>query len=107
MRAVIHWACWTGKVKYVADRPTIEGLRYVLLQKFEARIVFEMFDIRPASGQEIVRRHDRVTFSEQCVAEMRPDEPGAACHQGSSLIHISAVCPLVRQAGLRAALARG
>src|SRR5436309_1048614 len=52
--------------------------RHVALLKREMRTSFQMCDVPDTAGNQIVQRDNRVTFRDQAVTKMGPDESGRA-----------------------------
>jgi hypothetical protein len=61
----------TRNVVYLSG---VERRADILLQKFEAGLVVEMGDVLHPSGQQVVGADDGVAFSQQRIAQMRPDK---------------------------------
>jgi hypothetical protein len=55
-----------------------DGLGDVMLDQPEPGLAFEMRDVVPRPGVEVVEGNDLVSFRKQAVAEVRADETGSA-----------------------------
>jgi hypothetical protein len=65
-------------VKDVIDFAYVERLANIFLDKFEARVVAQMFEVSAAAGEQIIDDNHVPAFTEQGIAEMRSQETSAA-----------------------------
>ena len=63
-------------MKYVIHLAAIEWLVNVDLLKFKSRVAAQMIKVGKPSSQQIVDGDNRITFGQQCVAQMRAQEAG-------------------------------
>ena len=64
VRGIVHRARWTREMKHVVDLATFDGEAHILLEKFKAGIVSEMFKVRQPSGKEVVDGDDSITVGQ-------------------------------------------
>jgi hypothetical protein len=66
--AVVHGAGRAGEVKNVVDFADIERLADIFFDKFEARLVAEVGDVREPAGEQIVDDDHIPAFGQQGIA---------------------------------------
>ena len=68
-----------AKCRTPSTRPSTGSLvAHVGAHEREARVLGEVREVLQPAGREVVDRDDLVAAREERVAEVRPDEPGAA-----------------------------
>ena len=76
-------------MKNVFHRPAIKRLAYVQPAEFKVGIPRQMLDVIHASGKQIIYRDYLVSFCQQGIAKMRPQEARSPCYQRA---HIETPC---------------
>jgi hypothetical protein len=61
---IVHRAGGAGEVEDVVHRPALDRMADVSFLELETRVGLEMFDVRSSPGEQVIDRHDRVTFSQ-------------------------------------------
>ena len=67
MNGVVHRTRRAGEVKYVIDSSAIERLVDVKLAKLKPAFVTQMLEIGLPTGQQVINRDNRVTFTQKRV----------------------------------------
>ncbi len=55
----------------VVYRATLDAIADVPLDKLETRHAAQMFDVRNPPGEQVIESHDRISFTQQRIAQMR------------------------------------
>ena len=85
--SIVHRAGRTGEVKDVVHHAALNRGANVLLEKFEAGVVPQMFQVGEPSREEIVGRNHRVTVSQQSITEMRTEKARSPGDQRACRFH--------------------
>src|SRR5690606_3347860 len=72
----------TGQIVDLVD-VELEWVDHVVPHEFETRVSEQVLDVDFSASEKVVDRHDVMAISQQTIAQMRAEEPGAAGNENA------------------------